>query len=157
MARKFLYIIAGIVVLIILVLTALRLFGMELSRIAFVPTTSYRALPALSAKAYDSPNMWIARPDIPNNPALWRPDGLTAQSLSSGKIAVFFIHPTSYLSKASWNAPLDDKLSQDRAKLFLQGLASPFAASGEIWAPRYRQAAIGAFLTDKPEGERYSG
>jgi hypothetical protein len=58
------------------------------------------------------------------------------------------------MEKTHWNAPLDDRLSQDRAKLFLQGLASPFAASGEIWAPRYRQAAIGAFLTDKPEGQK---
>ena len=50
--------------------------------------------------------------------------------------------------------PLKDKLPQERAKLILQRLASPFAASGEIWAPRYRQAAIGAFLTDKPEGQQ---
>ena len=71
-----------------------------------------------------------------------------------GSAAVFFIHPTCYIGKDHWNAPLDDKESQDRARLFLRGLASPFADAGEIWAPRYRQAAIGAFLTTKPEGQQ---
>jgi hypothetical protein len=58
------------------------------------------------------------------------------------------------MDKAHWNGPLNDQLSQDRAKLFLRGMASAFAPSGEIWAPRYRQAAIGAFLTSKPEGKQ---
>ena len=39
------------------------------------------------------------------------------------------------------------------ARMFLRGLASPLASAGEMCAPRYRQAAIGAFLTTKPEGQ----
>ena len=38
--------------------------------------------------------------------------------------------------------------------MFLRGLASPLVSAGEMWAPRYRQAAIGAFLTAKPEGQQ---
>ena len=33
-------------------------------------------------------------------------------------------------------------------------MASPFNKSIELWAPRYRQAAFGAFLTDKPEAQQ---
>ena len=33
-------------------------------------------------------------------------------------------------------------------------MASPFNAASEIWAPRYRQATMGAFLTDQPEGQQ---
>ncbi|APG62801.1 hypothetical protein LPB140_08375 [Sphingorhabdus lutea] len=69
-----------------------------------------------------------------------------------GNAAIFFIHPTSYLATDNWNAPLDDTESQQRAKTFLRGMASALNNSGEIWAPRYRQAAFGSFLTDKPEG-----
>jgi hypothetical protein len=67
---------------------------------------------------------------------------------------VFFVHPTSYLERAQWNAPLDDPQSRARARTFLRGMASPFAPASAIWAPRYRQAAFGAFLTDKPEAAR---
>jgi hypothetical protein len=69
-----------------------------------------------------------------------------------GGVAVFFVHPTSYLDRAAWNAPLGDADSQARARLYLRGMASAFSGVGEIWAPRYRQATFGAFLTDAPEG-----
>src|SRR3546814_3177453 len=81
----------------------------------------------------------LARPDIrQNNPALWTPAGVTTDG--SGQAAIFFIHPTSYLERSKWNAPLDDKESADRARLFIQGQASAFNNAGQIWAPRYRQA-----------------
>lgn len=77
---------------------------------------------------------------------------------SQGDYAVFFVHPTSYIrpaigADAPWNAPLGDGDAETRARLFLRGMASPFAAADEIWAPKYRQAVFGAFLTDKPEAQ----
>src|SRR3546814_7231129 len=30
--------------------------------------------------------------------------------------------------------------------IFMRGMASAFADAGEVWAPRYRQATLGAFL-----------
>lgn len=154
MARKFLYVIAGIIVLVLLVLTALRLYGLQLSRIAFVPGEAFRDQPALSGNAYDAPAMWIARPDVANNPASWLPAGTPKDVKQVADVAVFFVHPTSYLAKDHWNAPLDDKDSRERAALFVRGQASVFSATGEIWAPRYRQAAFGAFLTDQPEAAK---
>ncbi|NCQ64680.1 MAG: DUF3089 domain-containing protein, partial [Alphaproteobacteria bacterium] len=73
--------------------------------------------------------------------------------------AVFFVHPTSYIPTnldrdIQWNARLGDKETEDRAKLFLRGLASPFNRAAEIWSPKYRQATVGAFITDKPEAEQ---
>ena len=154
MARKFLYIIASIIVLIIVVLTALRLFGLQLSRIAFVPSEPFRAQATLAANIYDQPDMWIARPDKPGNPALWRPDGSPKSKGAPSPAAVFFIHPTSYLSKAHWNAPLDDAEANDRAVQFVRAQASVFNTNANIWVPRYRQATFGSFLTDKPEREK---
>ena len=76
-----------------------------------------------------------------------------AQALPS--FAVFFVPPTSYIQAGGdWNATLDDKTTNDRARLFLKGIASPFNRADELWAPRYRQAAAGAFLTDKPEAQQ---
>lgn len=153
MARKFLWFIAIVVMLIIAVLTALRLFGEQLSRIAFVPTTPFTQMPAQAPNAYADKAMWIARPDVPGNPALWRPKGLEEDGDAPGA-AVFFIHPTSYLDRKSWNAPLDNAEANERAAIFVRGQASVFNKTPNVWIPRYRQATLGAFLTPKPEGQK---
>lgn len=149
MARKFLYIFAVLIALVIIMAVAYRLFGEQLIRRAMVPTTGFSAPSPQKPDTYADAKMWVARPDIAGNPALWLPEGVEA---SKGPAAVFFIHPTSYLNRAAWNAPLDDDEANERAALFVRGQASVFSAAGEIWAPRYRQATFGAFLTDKTEG-----
>lgn len=146
LARKFLYLVAAIIMLTVAAAFAYRLFGAQLIRQAMVPTTTFKAEPALAGNAYDDRRMWLARPDIPDNPALWTPRGYTPTT--HPQAAVFFIHPTSYLNRAHWNAPLDDAEANARAALFLRGQASAFNGIGAIWAPRYRQATFGAFLTD---------
>lgn len=150
MARKFLYIIAVLIVLVILLLTALRLFPKELSQLYFVPEAEFVEQELMTEAAYAKTSMWFARPEITeNNPVNWVPEGF--EKTGTPKAYTFFVHPTSYLESDSWNAPLEDKPSQDRARIFLRSQASVFNGVSEIWAPRYRQAAIGAFLTDKPE------
>ncbi|MEZ0494732.1 DUF3089 domain-containing protein [Sphingomonas sp. IW22] len=146
MARKFLYLVAVLIMLAIAAAFAYRLFGVQLLRQTMVPTTGFQALPQLGESAYADPQMWLARPDKPNNPALWTPQGLTPAA--DPRAAVFFIHPTSYLDRSQWNAPLDDVVANDRAALFMRGQASAFNEVGAIWAPRYRQATFGAFLTN---------
>lgn len=71
-----------------------------------------------------------------------------AEAAPKGDAAIFFVHPTSYYSRSSWNAPLDDRDANHRATLFMQGMASAFGDAGEVWAPRYRQATLGAFLAE---------
>lgn len=150
MARRFLYIIASLIILALAASFAYRIWGTQLMTAAMVPSVEYTPLKPISFDAYASPGMWYSRPDIPkNNPALWTPDGKPVEH--KGPAAIFFIHPTSYLERTHWNAPLDDAESRDRAGLFVQGEASAFNEAGDIWAPRYRQATFGAFLTGKNE------
>ncbi|MBA4755647.1 MAG: DUF3089 domain-containing protein [Sphingobium sp.] len=157
MARKFLYVIAGLVVLVIAALLVYRVWGMQLIRAVMIPREAFAQLPPLPADAYDKQAMWIARPDIvKDNPALWTPQGIKDAPVPE-KAAVFFIHPTSYITTfgdAHWNARLDDKEAASTARRFVGGQASAFNAAGNIWAPRYRQANYGAFLTDGPEGDK---
>jgi hypothetical protein len=109
-----------------------------------VPTERFRSAPG-GALPYAGAENWIARPDIHNNPSLWTPPGVARSG--AVRAEVFFIHPTSYLEKAHWNAPVNDAESQWRARLFVRSQASVFNDVGEVWAPRYRQATFGAFLT----------
>ncbi|MBX9795890.1 DUF3089 domain-containing protein [Sphingomonas sp.] len=146
MARKFLYGVAVLVFMAIAALFAFRLFGPQLMRMAMVPGIDYEALPPVAANAYADARRWIARPDKPGNPALWTPQGYAPAA--DPRAAVFFVHPTSYLDRSHWNAPLDDARGNDLAATFVRGQASVFNGTGAIWAPAYRQATFGAFLTD---------
>lgn len=127
---------------------AYRLFGNEFLKMALVPSARFETLPPPAPNAYGDAKLWLAHPAKPGNPALWLPPGVPDVA-EPGPAAVFFIHPTSYLEKTHWNAPLDNAEANDRAALFLRGQASAFNAVGLVWAPRYRQATFGAFLTSE--------
>lgn len=184
MARKFLYFVAGLIALVLAGAIALTIWSKEATQLAFVPRGQFVAQPPLDANAYADPAMWYSRPGMgardpsryvpkvsggasPLNPAAERslgeneaPSGMApAAPGPRGSHAVFFVHPTSYIQpaigpNAPWNAPLGDDDAEQRARLFLRGMASPFAEADEVWAPRYRQAVFGAFLTDKPEAAK---
>ncbi|ALJ14411.1 DUF3089 domain-containing protein [Sphingopyxis macrogoltabida] len=173
MARKFLYLIAAIIILVLGVGIAWQLAPAWFGRVAFVPSTEFKPQAAIAPNAYDDPAMWISRPGIENDPSAWRPpaDGAATPKTGDGDklipparaataaapaeaaapkgdAAIFFVHPTSYYSKSSWNAPLEDRDANYRTTLFMQGMASAFGDAGELWAPRYRQATLGAFLAE---------
>jgi hypothetical protein len=152
LARKFLYVIVVLIVLAAAGGFAYRLFPNQLMRFTMVPRATFEALPPPKPDIYAAPAMWIARPDKPGNPALWTPAGYKPGA--QPEAAVFFIHPTSYLQNARWNAPLDDQEANARAELFLRGQASAFNEVGAIWAPRYRQATFGAFLTSEANAQK---
>ena len=151
MVRKFLYFIAFMTMLVVAGLLALKYWASQLTEVAFVPKTQFTAPPPLAANVFDEPRMWISRPGIgTSDPSRWQPTGLV-EDADASTVAVFFIHPTSFYSRSTWNAAIDDRDTSGRAEIFVRGLASPFNNSVNIWAPRYRQATLGAFLTDAPQ------
>ena len=171
--RRFLYGIVIALVLAVAVLFALRLYSEDLTRLAMVPNVPFADQPALADNAYADPAMWYSRPGMgaPNDPARWQPQvdeetslparpPLAEEQASASDVpalprfAVFFVHPTSLYAATGWNAALDDATSTDLARKFVRGMASPFNSASEIWAPRYRQAAFGAFLTDEEDATR---
>ncbi|MDE2561875.1 MAG: DUF3089 domain-containing protein [Sphingomonadales bacterium] len=155
MARKFLYFVAVLVVMTLASLLALRIWSMQLAEFAFVPRVPFEQLPPLSARAYDDPRMWLARPGMGSgDPAQWLPSGISQGSAPRSRAAVFFINPTSYFARRTWNAPLDDHTANQRADLFARGMASAFNRSADLWAPRYREATFGVFLTTRPEARQ---
>lgn len=172
LARKFLYLIAAIIFILFGFGVAYQLNPAWFGRAVFVPSSEFVEQTAAAPNTYDDPKMWFSRPGLQDDPSNWRPPaegGTETANAAAGKLissakaatggdaenaapkgdaAIFFVHPTSYYSKASWNAPLDDADANYRAKLFMQGMASAFGDAGEVWAPRYRQATLGAFLAE---------
>ena len=73
-------------------------------------------------------------------------DPVTLNALRALKTAM----SNASIEKGHLTSPLDDAEANARAALFLRAQASAFNGVGAIWAPRYRQATFGAFLTDSP-------
>lgn len=167
MARKFLYIVAFITVLVIGARIAYEMFAEDLARMAMVPSSEFVPTEPLEANAYQDPDLWYSRPGIGvDDPARWQPplapsygelpadDARPVDAQDVAPFAVFFVHPTSYLSRSEWNAPIGDAEAERIARIYIRGMASPFNAASEIWVPRYRQATMGAFMTDAPEAHQ---
>lgn len=152
LARRFLYIVAALIFLVIAGAFAWRLAGPELMRAALVPSVEFAKSPQDDRPDYTQVTGWDAHPDIANNPARWTPAGY--KPASSPRAAVFFITPTAYLGRDRWNMPFGDSATNTRLALYLQGQASTLNGVGAIWAPRYRQATFGAFLADSPNSRR---
>ena len=143
-ARRFLIVITILTLLVVAGAFAIFQFGGSLLRQQFTPQGHYSAPAPSSGPDYTRADSWIARPDIPHNAADWLPDGVDRGE--RGRAAIFYIHPTTYLKGDRWNAPLYEPESGWRDQLFTQSQASVFNGAGDVWAPRYRQAAYGAFL-----------
>lgn len=154
MARKFLYLVAILIVLVLAAALAYGMFPNFLMRQAFVPSAPFVEQKPAPKNAYADPAMWFVHPAKSDNVASWTPRDFQEDAAPMGTAAIFFVHPTSYLDRSRWNAPLDDEAANTRARQFIRGEASVFNSAGQIWAPRYRQATLGAFLTDDANAKK---
>jgi len=152
LARRFLWIVAIVIFLVIAAAVVYRLFGQRLIAAATVPSVTYAASPRADGPDYARPDAWDANPALATDPARWTPAGFAVAPKPG--VAVFFVTPTVYLGNDRWTMPFDDPATNARAALFLRSQASVFNGVGAIWAPKYRQASFGAFLTTKPDAAR---
>tara|TARA_B100000497_G_scaffold126539_1_gene165699 strand:+ start:113 stop:1132 length:1020 start_codon:yes stop_codon:yes gene_type:complete len=105
------------------------------------------------APNYSELKYWAAHPDK-DSPALAVPGKGSINSDELYDVDVFYIHPTSYTGKdrKGWNADLRNSYLNDKTDSYvIKNQASIFNQVGLIYAPRYRQAFIGAYSL--PEGE----
>ena len=90
-------------------------------------------------------------PGQTGDPALWVPDGVEGPLNPAPPRYSTFTQPP------IWSATAGTRRSTPAAKprcapeLFVRSQVSAFNAAGKIWAPRYRQAAFGAFLLDSKD------
>jgi hypothetical protein len=150
-ARRFLLAITILTLIVVAGAFAIYQFGGGVLLRSATPKGHFEAPPPRSGPDYSQSASWIARPNIPHNAAGWLPDGVARTA--PGKAAVFYIHPTTYLRSDRWNAPIYEPESGSRDELFVQSQASAFNGTGEVWAPRYRQAAYGAFLLKSDDAQ----
>ena len=93
-------------------------------------------------------------PACADDPSHWLPEGAASRH-GSGQAAIFYIHPDD-LSGARSLERAARRRRRDRVphRSFVQSQASAFNGAGRIWAPRYRQAAFGAFLLKSEDAQK---
>lgn len=149
-AAIFLAIVALCVVLVIVGFLWITANPSTALRIAFTPGEPFSAISS-DAIDYSNDENWAALPTKPSF-AKSQPAGVM-QAAVIPEADVFFIHPTTYLDRATWNAPLEHEDANNRLEnRVLKMQASAFNLAANVYAPRYRQATFGAFFDDGTDG-----
>ena len=155
-ARRFLIFVFILILLFVAGAFAIFQFGQQVLIKQAIPTGHFTAPAPNSGPDYSKAENWVARPDISDNPSSYVPAGIS--TAEQGQAAIFYVHPTTYLKRDRWNAPISgDGESDNRVGLFVQSQAGALNSSGKIWAPRYRQAAFGAFLLRSSDADKALG
>ena len=154
-ARRFLIIVFALTILAIVGAFAIYQYGGKVLKRQMTPQGSFEPPPPQSGPDYVQVENWLNLPNsVPPGPAQWLPDGYAPSPANPAGAATFYIHPTTYLERDRWNASLGHTESQDRAALFVRSQASAFNGISEVYAPRYRQAAFGAFLLRSADAQQ---
>ncbi|MEX0297811.1 MAG: DUF3089 domain-containing protein [Kordiimonas sp.] len=125
-------------------------------RLAFTPSHTFEEDTRDTVRDYSEDTSWAALPND-NSAAMARPAGIMDIAVVP-EVDVFFVHPTTYLKKAHWNAPHDAPIANASVDLrAIKAQASAFNTAGRIYAPRYRQATVGAFFDETGEGVKALG
>ncbi|MCB1646352.1 MAG: DUF3089 domain-containing protein [Pseudomonadales bacterium] len=116
--------------------------------------------PARTAPApdYRLQENWAALPDK-SDPADLTPAGIPATTIQGEAPAdVFFIHPTGYLSGASWTSPMNkDSAAEENTQWMLANQASAYNDCCNVYAPRYREATIFTYFEDEAVRQQVLG
>jgi len=144
--KKVLWVLGG---LVIAALVAAYVYRDTLMLIAYSanmkPVKSFADSIPPAPPDYFNKEHWAALPEREDG-ADYIPAGLTDEQ-ASASADVFFVHPTTFLRNTGWNAPMGHESSArwvDDA--IMSGQANVFNGAARVYAPRYRQAQIYAFL-----------
>jgi hypothetical protein len=95
---------------------------------------------------------WAALPDKKDTADVVPKKSTLTDNQATAVVDVFFIHPTTYIKKKSWNADVgNEKLNRLTDKTTIFNQASVFNGSCKIYAPRYRQATLYSFIDKKSD------
>ena len=153
-ARRFLILIFVLTLIFVGGAFALYQWGDQVLVRMATPTGHYQEPAKGSGPDYARDEAWWAKPGMADNPSRWLPVGLAA-AVPATPAATFYVHPTTYLERDSWNAPINAAGEPARrARVFVETQAGAFNNVSTVWAPKYRQAAYGAFLLKSEDARR---
>ena len=115
------------------------------------PSESFANTVPPTAPNYNDTAYWASLPSK-EDAADFLPAELSSDQHAKRDVAVFFVHPTTYLSNATWNQPLDHETTNPRTDNWVMRFqASAYNGCCDVYAPRYRQATLSSFGSAEPE------
>ncbi|ABS64681.1 conserved hypothetical protein [Parvibaculum lavamentivorans DS-1] len=112
------------------------------------PWSDFDAAKSPPSPDYSLEEAWAALPERDDKADVVPASSEAVDNQASAEVDVFFLHPTTYYGKAGWNARFDEPgFPVDRLENgVLRFQASAFNGCCRVFAPRYRQATVYAFL-----------
>jgi hypothetical protein len=106
---------------------------------------------AVTAPDYAQWKNWASLPEM-KDPADLVPSGIEVLSQGEHPVDTFFIHPTGYLTSASWTSPMNvNSGTEENTMWMMANQASAFNGCCNVYAPRYREANIFAYFGSEEE------
>jgi hypothetical protein len=122
--------------LALVVIAALR-WRHDIVQTTLDPKTPFQTYKPPAQPDYALPTSWALEPAHPDSPGP-----------ADAPTDVFFVHPTTFDGGRDWNGPIGNaKANRVLVRTMLPNYAGPFARSGRLFAPRYRQASLYTALT----------
>jgi len=157
MGRKARWGLGALAVLLVLGGVAYRYRAPIFETLVLKPWHDFDASAAPSAPDYATEQAWLVLPTRPGNTVLVPEDVAAPDVQATAPVDVFFIAPTTYLSNGNWNGRYDEPGGAETR--LVDGVerfqATVFNGCCRIYAPRYRQATLYAFM-GKGESEHAS-
>ncbi|HBA43700.1 MAG TPA: DUF3089 domain-containing protein [Alphaproteobacteria bacterium] len=148
------YLLYGLISLAIIGTVAFG-FRREILMYMITPGDEFAAYQPPPAPDYADPATWAAHPDRADNADLVPPVSGAENRQALAKVDVFYIHPTTNYRGNGWNAALDDpRVNQITDQGTIKHQASAFNSCCRIFAPRYRQATLAAFMAEAGQNGR---
>ena len=121
------------------------------------PAHDFADKPVPEAPEYNNPDHWAALPERNDFSDVQLVAGVDDEQ-AERTVDVFFIHPTTYIGKQSWNQRMGDNEANDLTDAWvMRDQASVFNQCCRIYAPRYRQATLYSFQDKSGSGEKALG
>lgn len=155
--------IAGVVVAVLLLITvALYLTGygqkifMAGVQAYYKPAGDFDAASQADAPNYADSANWAALPATVDAADLV-PAGIDAID-GQRPVDTFFIHPTGFLKSSSWTSPMNPQsATEENTTWMMANQASAYNGCCNVYAPRYREATIFAYLGDPTDRDTLLG
>lgn len=133
-------------IILILLIIALLVFHKRFIEWYVSPADEFALEQAPAAPDYDQYRFWSAHPDRADSSDL-APEGSSAIDPQQAQIDVFFVQPTSHFTGGTWNSEMSTSaFAEQGTEHIIATMASVFSACCRIYAPRYRQAHLAAFI-----------
>ena len=151
--KKLLYWVGGVLLLLALVgFLARGYLGMIAMTLFMEPDKPFAVNTVPEAPDYRDEAHWAALPDR-EDAADVTPAPEIVDNQATAEVDAFFVHPTTYVSSAGWNQPMDDEsANKGTDQWVMRDQASVFNGCCKVYAPRYRQATLYSFQDQSGSG-----